>query len=151
LRGRTYRLIGFGIDGSTTILGNVDFSTGAGSIYHKLTIGPSSIIGVHVTINLDGTVRIGKNVAISPFVRIYTGSHQIGTGSRRCLGRVAARPVEIGDGSWIGLGAIILPGVSIGHGSIVAAGSVVSTDVPPDTYVEGNPAKVVRVLPWGDR
>jgi acetyltransferase-like isoleucine patch superfamily enzyme len=24
-------------------------------------------------------------------------------------------------------------------------------DVPPNTYVEGNPAQVVRQLPWGYR
>ena len=46
---------------------------------------------------------------------------------------------------------MILPGVTIGHGSIVTAGAVDTEDVAPDSYVEGNPAKVVRQLPWGDR
>jgi acetyltransferase-like isoleucine patch superfamily enzyme len=64
---------------------------------------------------------------------------------------VLAKPVVIEDGSWIGLGAIILPGVTVGHGSIVAAGAVVDEDVPPDSYVAGNPAKVVQQLPWGNR
>ena len=64
---------------------------------------------------------------------------------------VVAKPVTIERGAWIGLGALILPGVTVGHGSIVGAASVVTTSVPPNTYVEGNPAKVVRSLPWGDR
>jgi maltose O-acetyltransferase len=64
---------------------------------------------------------------------------------------VLAKPVVIEDGSWLGLGALILPGVTVGHGSIVAAGAVVMETVPPDSYVEGNPARVVRQLPWGNR
>jgi acetyltransferase-like isoleucine patch superfamily enzyme len=54
-------------------------------------------------------------------------------------------------GSWIGLGALILPGVTIGGGSVVAAGAVVTEAVPAHSYVEGNPARVVRQLPWADR
>ena len=49
------------------------------------------------------------------------------------------------------VGAIIVPGVTVGRGSIVAAGAVVLKDVPPNAYVEGNPAEVVRQLPWGYR
>jgi acetyltransferase-like isoleucine patch superfamily enzyme len=67
------------------------------------------------------------------------------------MGEVSAKPVTIERGAWIGVGALILPGVTVGHGSIVGAGSVVNADVPPNTLVEGNPAKVVRALPWGDR
>jgi len=59
--------------------------------------------------------------------------------------------VTIGDGCWIGLRATILPGVSIGPGSIVGAGAVVADDVPPNTHVEGVPARVIRELPWADR
>jgi acetyltransferase-like isoleucine patch superfamily enzyme len=47
--------------------------------------------------------------------------------------------------------AVIVPGVTVGRGAIVAAGAVVLADVPPNTYVEGNPARVVRRLGWADR
>jgi acetyltransferase-like isoleucine patch superfamily enzyme len=50
----------------------------------------------------------------------------------------------IGDNCVIGIRAIVLPGVRIGNSSIVAAGSVVTKDVPPNTIVAGNPAKVIR-------
>jgi acetyltransferase-like isoleucine patch superfamily enzyme len=93
---------------------------------------------------------LGRNVAIAPEVLIYTGTHRIGPGSRR-LGPVSALPVTVEDGAWIRLGAIVVPGVTIGRGAIVAAGAVVLSDVPPNTYVEGNPAVVVRRLGWGDR
>ena len=84
-------------------------------------------------------------------MRIYTGTHQLGPGSSRRLGDVLARSVVIEDGCWVGLGAMILPGVTIGRGSVVAAGSVVGAGVPANSYIEGNPAQVVRQLPWGDR
>ena len=67
------------------------------------------------------------------------------------IGPTTAEPVTIEDGAWVRIGAIIAPGVTVGHGSIVAAGAVVLSDVPPNSYVEGNPAKVVRRLPWGSR
>jgi len=44
-------------------------------------------------------------------------------------------------------GAVVLPWVTIGARSVVGAGAVVVRDVPPDTVVVGNPARVVRTLP----
>jgi acetyltransferase-like isoleucine patch superfamily enzyme len=52
--------------------------------------------------------------------------------------------IVIGDNIWIGTSATILDGVTIGSGSIVGAGSVVNKDVPPDSLVLGNPARVVK-------
>jgi acetyltransferase-like isoleucine patch superfamily enzyme len=47
-------------------------------------------------------------------------------------------------GASIGSGATILANVVIGENAIVGAGSVVTRDVPPDTIVAGNPARVLR-------
>lgn len=47
-------------------------------------------------------------------------------------------------GASIGSGATILSNVVIGENSIVGAGSVVTRDVPPNTIVAGNPARVLR-------
>jgi len=47
-------------------------------------------------------------------------------------------------GASIGSGATILPNTCIGENAIVGAGSVVTKDVPPDTIVAGNPARVLR-------
>lgn len=49
-------------------------------------------------------------------------------------------------GASIGSGATILSNVIIGENAIVGAGSVVTHDVPPNTIVAGNPAKILRSI-----
>ena len=49
-------------------------------------------------------------------------------------------------GASIGSGATILSKVTIGENAIVGAGSVVTKDVPSDTIVAGNPARVLRTI-----
>jgi len=61
---------------------------------------------------------------------------------------VAHAPVVIANKVWIGFNASILKGVTIGEGAIVGACSVVTRDVPPFSIVAGNPARVVRTLPF---
>jgi acetyltransferase-like isoleucine patch superfamily enzyme len=50
-------------------------------------------------------------------------------------------------GASIGSGATILCKVTIGEGAIVGAGSVVTKDVPANTIVAGNPARIMRTIP----
>ncbi|MGA3143996.1 MAG: acyltransferase [Verrucomicrobiota bacterium] len=49
-------------------------------------------------------------------------------------------------GASIGSGATLLCGITIGENAMIGAGSVVTRDVPPDTVVTGNPARVVKSL-----
>jgi acetyltransferase-like isoleucine patch superfamily enzyme len=49
-------------------------------------------------------------------------------------------------GASIGSGATILSNVVIGENAIVGAGSVVTRDVPPNTIVAGNPARILRSI-----
>jgi acetyltransferase-like isoleucine patch superfamily enzyme len=49
-------------------------------------------------------------------------------------------------GASIGSGATILSNVTIGERALIGAGAVVTRDVPPDTIVAGNPAKVIRSI-----
>ena len=48
------------------------------------------------------------------------------------------------QGASIGSGATILSNVVIGEHAVVGAGSVVTRDVPANTIVAGNPARVLR-------
>lgn len=61
---------------------------------------------------------------------------------------VNSNPIKIDDDAWIGMNCIILKGVTIGKGAIVGAGSVVTHDVPDWTVVAGNPAKIIKEIPF---
>lgn len=49
----------------------------------------------------------------------------------------------IRKGVSVGSGSTILCGLTIGENAIVGAGSVVTKDIPPNTIVAGNPAKLL--------
>jgi len=91
------------------------------------------------------SIHIGKNVMLAPFCALYSYNH----GLRPDL-PIIEQPLEsrgsitIGDGSWLGVGVIVTSGVTIGEGAAVGAGSVVTRDVPPNTIVVGNPARIVK-------
>ncbi|MGB6689376.1 MAG: acyltransferase [Terracidiphilus sp.] len=55
-------------------------------------------------------------------------------------------PTVIRKGASVGSGATILCNINIGENAIVGAGSVVTKDVPPNSIVAGNPAKVLRYI-----
>lgn len=52
----------------------------------------------------------------------------------------------IKKGASIGSGSTILANVVVGENAIVGAGSVVTRDVPPNTIVAGNPARLLRSI-----
>lgn len=115
---------------------------------HAEISGPAEI-GERCFVNRDVYIRahtiIGDRVAIGPFVRFITDSHEIGDSKRRASTNITD-PIVIGDGCWIGAGAIILGGVTLGPGCIVAAGAVVTQSFVANTLIGGVPAKMIRHL-----
>ena len=51
--------------------------------------------------------------------------------------------IELMDNAYISMNSIVMPDVRVGKNSIVSAMSVVTSDVPDNTIVSGNPAKPV--------
>jgi UDP-2-acetamido-3-amino-2,3-dideoxy-glucuronate N-acetyltransferase len=55
-------------------------------------------------------------------------------------------PTLVRRGASIGSGATILANLTIGENALVGAGSVVTRDVPANSIVAGNPARILRYL-----
>ena len=49
-------------------------------------------------------------------------------------------------GASIGSNATILCGITIGENALIGAGAVVTKDVPANTVVAGNPAKIIKKI-----
>jgi maltose O-acetyltransferase len=111
----------------------------------RISIGRDCFINYDVFIDNAARVTIGDRVSFGQGARIVTGTHEIGTESRRA-GAYTSSPVVVEDGAWVGAYATLLPGVRVGRGALVAAGALVTTDVPGDALVAGVPATVVRHL-----
>jgi acetyltransferase-like isoleucine patch superfamily enzyme len=54
------------------------------------------------------------------------------------------RPTLVKRGASIGSSVTLLCGITVGENAIVGAGSVVTKDVPANSVVAGNPARVLR-------
>ncbi|KZK36897.1 MULTISPECIES: sugar O-acetyltransferase [Bacillota] len=95
-------------------------------------------------------IIIGDNVMVGPRVSFYTAGHPIDA-EIRIEELEFGLPITIEDNVWIGGSATILPGVTVGRNSIVAAGAVVTKDVPSNSIVGGNPARLIRVINQDDK
>jgi acetyltransferase-like isoleucine patch superfamily enzyme len=117
------------------------------------TGGENIRVGCNVFINQNctmydlGGIDIADDVMIGPNVSIITSSHPLEPSKRRAF--VIAKPIVIERNVWIAAGVTIIGGVRVGENSVVAAGSVVTRDVPPNTLVGGNPARVIRSIGAG--
>ena len=94
-----------------------------------------------------GTLEIGDRVAIGPNCTLVVASH--GDYSK-VSSMISPKEdfIKILPDAWLGAGVIVLPGVTIGEGAVIGAGSVVTKDVPPFSISVGNPARVIKTLPY---
>jgi maltose O-acetyltransferase len=99
----------------------------------KIVCGANSYIGRFSSVQSihPNKVIIGKNCAISNFVRIYTKNNKRGD-------------VIIKDNCWICSGVFIREGITIGSNSVVGANSVVVDDIPNNCIASGAPAKIKK-------
>ncbi len=128
-------------------------------------IDDNSKIGTFVEIQ-KGSV-IGKNCKISSHIFICEGvtieddvfiGHGVtfindkypratnDTGDLQTEDDWACVSTKIKKGASIGSGSTLLCGITVGQNAIIGAGSVVIGDVPANTIVAGNPAKILRKI-----
>lgn len=128
----------------------------------RIQIGNHSYMGANSNILCAERVIVGDHVLISYNVNIVdTTSHEINFLERRASfsgpalddnpslkqkGSVQSAPIIIEDDVWINFNAVVGRGVTIGRGSIIGAGAVVTKDVPPFSFVVGNPAVVIKSI-----
>ena len=94
-----------------------------------ITIGESCMLAMHTSIN-------------------DADWHDV---QHRIFAPGATAPVVLERNVWLGEGARVLKGVTIGENTVVGAGSVVSRSLPADVIAAGNPARVIKPLPDGER
>jgi UDP-2-acetamido-3-amino-2,3-dideoxy-glucuronate N-acetyltransferase len=58
----------------------------------------------------------------------------------------ACIPTYVKKGASVGSSATLLCGITVGENAVVGAGSVVTKDVPPNSTVAGNPARILRKI-----
>ena len=121
----------------------------------KIVVGDYALIGPRVLIQAHDKIEIGRFSYIGPDVFISdSNSHSVYARDRMIdtLGHgkgifglnAVTKPITIGHHVWLARRAMIMKGVTIGDRSVVAANAVVTKDVPPDTIVGGNPAKIIK-------
>ena len=100
-------------------------------------------IGAYSAVTAGTVICDNNNHPISPAYRRQMRTTPAGSDMRTWKYSVHA-PIIIGENCWIGTNVRICKGVTIGDNAIVAACSVVTKDVPANSIVAGNPARVVK-------
>jgi UDP-2-acetamido-3-amino-2,3-dideoxy-glucuronate N-acetyltransferase len=91
-------------------------------------------------VTIEDDVFVGHNVAfINDIYPRATADGQLQTEADWKVEKTLVK-----KGASIGSGATILAKVTIGEKAIIGAGSVVTKDVPANTIVAGNPARILR-------
>jgi len=94
-------------------------------------------------VTIEDNVFVGHNVTFinDLYPRATTAGGELQTDDDwECI------PTLVKKGASIGSSATLLSGITIGENAIVGAGSMVTKDVPPNTIVAGNPARIIRLV-----
>ena len=99
------------------------------------------LLNAHIDWNHGFLITIGNNVTITnASILSHDGS------TKGFIGYSKIGTVTIGDNVFIGYGSVVLPNTKIGNNVIIGAGSIVTKDIPDNSVVAGNPAKVIMIL-----
>lgn len=100
-------------------------------IYPETEIGEGLYLGHWGSLVINPKAKIGNNCNIAQGVTI----------GQQNRGKNEGYP-EIGDDVWIGPNAVLVGSIKIGNNVLVAPNAYVNFDVPNNSVVAGNPAKI---------
>ena len=92
-------------------------------------------------VTIEDDVFIGHGVT---FINDIYPRATVAGGALQTEADWAVAPTLIKRGASIGSGSTILANLTIGENAMVGAGSTVTKDVPANTIVAGNPARILR-------
>jgi serine O-acetyltransferase len=108
------------------------------SYFYGFQINPSTRIGKGLYIGHRGTIIINSKAIIGECCNLSPGI-TIGQTNR---GSKKGSPI-IGNKVWIGTNAVIVGNITIGDNVLIAPNSYVNIDIPSNSIVIGNPAKII--------
>lgn len=114
--------------------------------YSNLSIASNVSVSRSVFFDLSGPITIEHNCSIGMRAMLFTHADFRRSIAISRLYPRRVEPIVLCHDTVIGAGAVILPGVRVNSFSIVAAGALVAAEVPGNSLVAGNPARVVKRL-----
>ena len=143
-----YSKINIGYSGGNIEIGdNTRIGDYANISVHKnhVITGKNCSVGAFSSMIGYGTIKIGNDVLIAPYVMLISVNHKFDDPDKpRYLQGFTEKGITIEDDVWLGAGSKILDGVKIGKGAVIGAGSVVTKNVPSYAVVAGVPAKIIK-------
>ena len=111
------------------------------SVSRMATLGKGVVVLQHVTI--ANQASIGNHVIILPNSVI---SHDVIIADYSCItgGVCISGLVTMGRNCYLGTKSSIIGGVKIGNSCLIGMGAVIRHDVPENSVMVGNPAKLLR-------
>ena len=109
----------------------------------KLKMGHRSCLGPYVICYNQDWVVLEDDAIVSQYSYLCTASHDVEKQNTAQDSLITA-PIVLKRKAWIGSRAYIGLGVYIGANSIVGATASVYKNVPANTIVGGNPAKILK-------
>jgi acetyltransferase-like isoleucine patch superfamily enzyme len=130
----------------------------------RIEIGDYCYVGANTCIWSGKSIRIGNRVLIGHNCNIFDNDthpldpemrHRqfkqiITTGQPQTID-LKDQEIVIEEDVLVAASVTILKGVRIGRAAVIGAGSVVTKDIAPYTIVAGNPAKLIREIPFAEK
>ncbi|HMP32472.1 MAG TPA: acyltransferase, partial [Saprospiraceae bacterium] len=127
---------------NTEFKGNNDFKG-------KLIIGDNAHIGIRTVLQAHGGIKIGNYFTSGCDTKIYSLSNHVSKSKKGTHSidqsdlYYTQSSIIIENNVWCGINSIILNG-PIGNDVFIQANSVVTSQVPQNSIVSGNPARIIK-------